>query len=288
MKKTPNPRCKTIKENGQQCGAYAIAEHGYCISCARKQGLYQAKPKEAPQSEIDKYVVPEPVSVNPIVVAEPVALQALREQTEAEIARKPVDPRDKVAVVDQIRQLMQMAGLTGEEFSSLVGVNTDFQQKEVRVDAQRQRLIDRARALADGTSPQDRARAEQRAMADVQRVATSLRAQRSTTAMKLKSEPWVEVMGGELPEEFNVNGVAFIVPAAGLYRVPRTIAQMLSERRYRRQEKLAKSKLMSAEHPLEMGELNRKLREVEQQFGSITTEAEGDEFALAAEEIKPR
>ena len=125
MKKTPNPRCKTIKPDGTQCGAYSIGEHGYCISCARKNGLYIDKPKpvvEPDKSTLDSIgqVITDLRQSDPgpdatWVVAEPVALTALREQTAQEIDRKPVDPVDKVAVVNQIRQLLGMLGLTGEE-----------------------------------------------------------------------------------------------------------------------------------------------------------------------------
>lgn len=282
--KNPKPQCSFKNEAGEQCKAFCTGEYSYCIGHAKKLGVWvepvasDAKistPQEA-DAQVDTYLV-----------GEPVALQAMREQTDSEIARRPVDPRDKLQVIDQIRQLMGMAGLTMDDFGGLAEANRQFQTGEQKVDEARQRLIDRARSMAESTPPETKMIAEQRAMADVKRVAQGLTAQKQVTAMRLKSEPWVEVMGGSLPEEFSINGVGFTIPANGLFKVPVTIAKMLSERRLRKQEKNEKSALMSADHPLEYGELQRKMREVEKKFGSLTVD-EGAEFSLAAEEIKVR
>lgn len=280
--KHPKPQCTFKNEAGEQCKAYCTGEYPYCIGHAKKLGVW------ADQVTVDEEIsTPEETDaqVDTYLVGEPVALQALREQTASEIARRPVDPREKLQVIDQIRQLMGMAGLTVDELGQLADANFDFQRGEQQVDKARQRLIDRARDMASSVRPEDKAVAEQRAMADVRRVAQGLTAQKRVTAMRLKSEPWVEVFGGQQPEEFSINGVQFVIPANGVYRVPRTIAQMLTERRMRKQEKIEKSMLLSAEHPLEYGELQRKFREVERKYGAITVD-EAEEFSIAAEQIK--
>lgn len=280
--KHPKPQCAFKNEAGEQCKAYCTGEYPYCIGHAKKLGVW------ADQVTVDEEIsTPEEADaqVDTYLVGEPVALQALREQTASEIARRPVDPREKLQVIDQIRQLMGMAGLTVDELGQLADANFDFQRGERQVDKARQRLIDRARDMASSVRPEDKAVAEQRAMADVRRVAQGLTAQKRVTAMRLKSEPWVEVFGGQQPEEFSINGVQFVIPANGVYRVPRTIAQMLTERRMRKQEKIEKSMLLSAEHPLEYGELQRKFREVERKYGAITVD-EAEEFSIAAEQIK--
>lgn len=291
--KHPKPQCTFKNEAGEQCKAYCTGEYPYCIGHAKKLGVWvepvtyslvndEAKVETHIVDVYDEISTPEEAE---ILVGEPIALQALREQTASEIARRPVDPREKLQVIDQIRQLMGMAGLTVDELGQLADANFDFQRGEQQVDKARQRLIDRARDMASSVRPEDKAVAEQRAMADVRRVAQGLTAQKRVTAMRLKSEPWVEVFGGQQPEEFSINGVQFVIPANGVYRVPRTIAQMLTERRMRKQEKIEKSMLLSAEHPLEYGELQRKFREVERKYGAITVD-EAEEFSIAAEQIK--
>lgn len=285
--KNPKPQCSYKNEAGEQCKAYCTGEYQYCIGHAKKLGVW-VEPVTYSLVNDEAKIETHPVdNYNEILVGEPVALAAMREQTESEIARRPVDPRDKLQVIDQIRQLMGMAGLTVDDFGGLAEANQRFQTGEQKVDEARQRLIDRARSMAEQTPPESKAIAEQRAMADVQRVAKSLTAQKQVTAMRLRSEPWVEVMGGQLPEEFSINGVGFTIPANGLYKVPTTIAKMLTERRLRKQEKNEKSALMSADHPLEYGELQRRMKDVERKFGSLTVD-EGTEFSLAAEEIKAR
>ena len=291
--KHPKPQCSFRDESGSQCKAYCTGEYQYCIGHAKKLNVW--KSPDFTEQEVAKSIaavgkeiaVTERKDEQVFLVGEPVALQAMREQTESEIARRPVDPRDKLQVIDQIRQLMGMAGLTVDDFGGLAEANQQFQHGEQKVDEARQRLIDRARSMSEQTPPQTKAIAEQKAMADVQRVAQGLTAQKQMTAMRLKSEPWVEVMGGVLPEEFSINGVGFTIPANGLYRVPSTIARMLTERRLRKQEKNEKAALMSADHPLEYGELQRRMKDVERKFGSLTID-EGSEFSLAAEEIKAR
>jgi len=292
--KNPKPQCSFKNEAGEQCKAYCTGEYQYCIGHAKKLGVWKSpdyfdqeviKSITAVEKEL-KEVEPD-IKDATWIVGEPVALRAMREQTESEIARRPVDPRDKLQVIDQIRQLMGMAGLTVDDFGGLAEANRQFQHGEQKVDEARQRLIDRARSMSESTPPETKAMAEQRAMADVNRVAQSLTAQKQVTAMRLRSEPWVEVMGGQLPEEFSINGVGFTIPANGLYKVPATIARMLTERRLRKQEKNEKSALMSADHPLEYGELQRRMKDVERKFGSLTVD-EGAEFSLAAEEIKAR
>lgn len=285
--KNPKPQCSFKDESGAQCKAYCTGEYQYCIGHAKKLGVW-VEPVTYSLAGDEAKVETHPIDTySDIMVGEPVALQAMREQTDSEIARRPVDPRDKLQVIDQIRQLMGMAGLTVDDFGGLAEANRQFQHGEQKVDEARQRLIDRARSMAEQTPPQTKAIAEQRAMADVQRVAQGLTAQKQMTAARLRSEPWVEVMGGVLPEEFSINGVGFTIPANGLYRVPATIARMLTERRLRKQEKNEKAALMSADHPLEYGELQRRMKDVERKFGSLTID-EGTEFSLAAEEIKAR
>lgn len=287
--KNPKPQCSFKDESGAQCKAYCTGEYQYCIGHAKKLGVWVEPYPDGIRTVATPQSVESVASTNDSVylVGEPVALQAMREQTDSEIARRPVDPRDKLQVIDQIRQLMGMAGLTVDDFGGLAEANRQFQHGEQKVDEARQRLIDRARSMAEQTPPQTKAIAEQRAMADVQRVAQGLTAQKQMTAARLRSEPWVEVMGGVLPEEFSINGVGFTIPANGLYRVPATIARMLTERRLRKQEKNEKAALMSADHPLEYGELQRRMKDVERKFGSLTID-DGTEFSLAAEEIKAR
>jgi len=285
--KNPKPQCSFKDESGAQCKAYCTGEYQYCIGHAKKLGVW-IEPVTYSLVKDEAKVETHPVDVyDEILVGEPVALQAMREQTESEIARRPVDPRDKLQVIDQIRQLMGMAGLTVDDFGGLAEANRQFQHGEQKVDESRQRLIDRARSMSESTPPESKAVAELRAMADVRRVAQGLTAQKQATAMRLKAEQWVEVVGSAIPEEFSINGVSFTIPANGIYRVPSTIARMLTERRLRKQEKNEKAALMSADHPLEYGELQRRMKDVERKFGSMTID-EGTEFSLAAEEIKAR
>ena len=129
--KHPKPQCSFKDESGAQCKAYCTGEYQYCIGHAKKLCVWTDPVEVAQLKPMDGAESPDaPV----FLVGDPVALQAMREQTESELARRPVDPRDKLQVIDQIRQLMGMAGFTVDDFGGLAEANQPFQHGEQKVD----------------------------------------------------------------------------------------------------------------------------------------------------------
>lgn len=281
MPKTPKKHCIEIRPDGNQCKAYQAKGTEYCVGHARQRGLLELKPESDDPGLIERAPA--------VSVDEPEALKALRAmQVQIELGGG-VDQALAIQLSNILRPYLGIEPMGGVELAKVIDSRMAADEQVAASHAAKMELIDKSHGLIIEHPDEDaRARVEARVARDIEDAATNYRARTDQMKMILKKEPREAVYGSGESEIYMVNGVKVVVPAQGVWSVPKTIASMHRERARQRNEKRARSDLMQSVP--EYTEVYRGMAEIDRTFGSRSQlgggpEQEQDDF-LVAEEIK--
>lgn len=289
MSKQPKEHCTYVNESGERCKAYQAKGTAYCYGHARKLGVIEA-PVAVQRPVVDLPLAEEiPAFSQPITVDEPEALKALRSLTAQIELGGGVDPVLATQIANILRPYFSLPTMDGIELATHIDARIAADEQAAAALRNKLQLIENSQQLIiENPNPQDVERVEAKVNRDIQDAANSYRSRLEMTKRALANEPRVAVSSTGQEEMYVVNGVRIIVPAEGIWSVPKTIAQLHQDRLRARKEKSARSQLMQSVP--EYGQVYQKMAEIDRQFGTRSQlgggpqQEEGD--YLVAEEIK--
>lgn len=268
-------QCQHINASGEQCKAYESKNTGYCVGHARQRGLLTIEKKpSAPRIE----------------VSEPSPLVELRRQIEIIETGGSIDPAEAMKIANLLRPYLGIAPMDSVQLAGQIDLRQAADEQIARSEAAQADLLERSfdLVIAD-PDPARKREIEAKVARDLEAATTNYRTQMQMTKRALMAEPREQVMGINEEEVYVLNGVKVVIPADGMFSVPKSIARMHIERQRGKREAQARSALMGSTP--EFSEVYRRMAEIDTAFGSKSQLGGGPQQEeadyIVAEEIKP-